>query len=150
MAPLAAAIVAGFSWGMITSNSSTALPSASAGTPSATNAAPSPIAARAATAVQTAPSISAEPQAKADPSPRSQEPEPGWGDPYIDESWPADEKGDGCDAPVWPAAAPDANRVLLIGDSLFRNARGMLEDSLTVNGWTPTVRCWGATGTDWG
>ncbi len=61
-----------------------------------------------------------------------------------------DEKGDGCAAPVWPAASPDADRVLLVGDSLFRNARGLLEESLAAAGWVPTVRCWGAKGTDWG
>lgn len=78
------------------------------------------------------------------------EPEVDWGPPSIDDAWPVDEKGDGCEAPVWPAAAPDARRVLVIGDSLIRNSREMLETELTAAGWTPTVRCWGAMGTDWG
>ncbi len=159
MTPLAGALVAGFTWGVITSSGS-ALPSASARTPSpsAATATPTVEPIVPASAVVTPSTEPEDPSAPAEEvvqegdasSASGDEPEVDWGDPYIDESWPADEKGDGCDAPVWPAAAPDANRVLLIGDSLFRNARGMLEDSLTVNGWTPTVRCWGATGTDWG
>lgn len=81
----------------------------------------------------------------------SSPPDPAYyGEPSIDDEWPIDEKGDGCTAPVWPAAALDAPRVLIIGDSLIRNARDLLEADLTEAGWVPTVRCWGAKGTDWG
>ena len=68
----------------------------------------------------------------------------------IDPDWPADTRGDGCAAPVWPAKAESTPRVLLIGDSLFRNARALLEAEITSAGWAPTVRCWGARGSVWG
>jgi len=154
MAPLAGAVVAGFSWGMITSASPN-LPSASAGAPMSS----APAVAPSATAFpRPTTQAVAVPKAVAEEAPAAPEndiaadvvDDQDWGEPLIDDQWPVDEKGDGCEAPVWPAAAPDAPRVLLIGDSLFRNARGMLEESLAANGWVPTVRCWGAKGTDWG
>lgn len=71
---------------------------------------------------------------------------------FVDPAWPIDTRGDGCSAPVWPAVAPDHDdsRVLVIGDSLIRDTRPQLESALTEAGWVPTVRCWGAKGTDWG
>jgi len=70
----------------------------------------------------------------------------------IDPAWPVDRRGDGCTAPTWPVvdASMDDSRVLVIGDSLIRDTRTDLEAALTAAGWIPTVRCWGAKGTDWG
>lgn len=70
----------------------------------------------------------------------------------VDHQWPVDEKGDGCAAPVWPNAkkSQDYRRVLVVGDSLIRNSRTSLEAKLAEAGWIPTVRCWGAKGSDWG
>lgn len=70
----------------------------------------------------------------------------------VDPAWPVDRRGDGCTAPTWPVgdASVDDSRVLVIGDSLVRDTRADLEASLTAAGWVPTVRCWGAKGTDWG
>ena len=70
----------------------------------------------------------------------------------VDSQWPVDTKGDGCSAPVWPGDAShrDPRRVLVVGDSLIRNSRTLLENKLQKKGWLPTVRCWGAKGTDWG
>lgn len=72
--------------------------------------------------------------------------------PVVDPAWPVDARGDGCAAPVWPEAdaSYDDSRVLVIGDSLIRDTRMQLEGALTEAGWIPTVRCWGAKGTDWG
>ena len=70
--------------------------------------------------------------------------------PEIDPTWPADQTGKGCDAPVWPAAVAGTPRVLVIGDSLTRDSRSFLESDLQASGWAPTVRCWGMTGTAWG
>lgn len=71
---------------------------------------------------------------------------------FVDPQWPVDEKGDGCSAPVWPGeeSHKDPRRVLVVGDSLIRNSRNFLESKLEKKGWIPTVRCWGAKGTDWG
>ncbi len=77
-------------------------------------------------------------------------PEPIIGEDMIDPEWPVDTRGDGCTTPVWPAKAESTPRVLLIGDSLYRNARPLLEAELTESGWAPTVRCWGAKGSTWG
>lgn len=132
LSPLAVSLVLGFSWGMITSSSPT-LPSASARS-----------------VVKASPAPTVDPVRPVEVVEEVQQFEEDWGEPSVDDAWPVDEKGDGCDAPVWPAAAPDAPRVLLIGDSLFRNSRALLEESLTADGWVPTVRCWGAKGTDWG
>jgi len=77
-------------------------------------------------------------------------PEPIIGEDLIDPEWPVDTRGDGCTTPIWPAKAESTPRVLLIGDSLYRNARPLLEAELTNAGWAPTVRCWGARGTTWG
>jgi len=70
----------------------------------------------------------------------------------VDPQWPADAKGDGCSTPVWPDGGnqKDPSRVLVIGDSLIRNSRTILERKLEKDGWLTTVRCWGAKGTDWG
>lgn len=70
----------------------------------------------------------------------------------IDHQWPVDEKGDGCTAPVWPKAkkSQEFRRVLVVGDSHIRDSRGLLEAKLSEAGWIPTVRCWGAKGSDWG
>ena len=155
--PPAVAVVAGFMWGMVTSASPSVLPAASAATPATQSAVATPVAvdptpARNEPVASPAASLKglvAE-ERQTGPTPGSEGPTVDWGDDYIDEEWPTDEKGDGCDPPVWPAAAPDADRVLLIGDSLFRNSRASLEESLAAQGWVPTVRCWGAKGTDWG
>ena len=70
----------------------------------------------------------------------------------VDPQWPVDEKGDGCTAPWWPKAkkSQEFRRVLVVGDSLIRNSRTILEAKLAEAGWLPTVRCWGAKGSDWG
>ena len=70
----------------------------------------------------------------------------------VDRQWPVDEKGDGCAPPVWPKAkkSQDYRRVLVVGDSLIRHSRAILEADLTEAGWIPTVRCWGAKGSVWG
>lgn len=70
----------------------------------------------------------------------------------TDPAWPVDTRGDGCTTPVWPSAPKKDNyrRLLVIGDSLIRNSRPILESSARNQGWLPTVRCWGAKGTDWG
>lgn len=70
----------------------------------------------------------------------------------TDPAWPVDTRGDGCASPVWPSAGKKENyrRVLVIGDSLIRNSRSILEPAARDLGWLPTVRCWGAKGTDWG
>jgi hypothetical protein len=153
MTPLAAAVAAGFVWGMVTAPSLSVLPAASAGTAPAQSAVATPVTVEPTPArLEPVASPAASPEAlvaedrPAAPTTGNED----WGDDYVDEEWPTDEKGDGCDAPVWPAAAPDADRVLLIGDSLFRNSRASLEESLAADGWVPTVRCWGAKGTDWG
>lgn len=84
----------------------------------------------------------------APPSPTSAQPSPRG----IDRAWPVDTRGDGCAAPVWPSdkAARGRNRVLVIGDSMVRNAQPDFSAALSKAGWAPTVRCWGAKGTDWG
>jgi hypothetical protein len=70
----------------------------------------------------------------------------------TDPAWPVDTRGDGCSSPTWPVAdkSEKHRRVLLVGDSLFRESRTELERRATEDGWLPTVRCWGAKGTDWG
>ena len=70
----------------------------------------------------------------------------------TDPQWPADTTGKGCSSPVWPggAAENDPRRVLVVGDSLTRESRPMLERTLSAKGWLPTVRCWGGKGTVWG
>lgn len=70
----------------------------------------------------------------------------------TDPAWPVDTRGDGCPSPVWSTNAPrnDPRRLLIIGDSLIRNSRNELTRLSTKAGWVPTIRCWGAKGTDWG
>lgn len=146
----AVAMVTGFTTGILT-GSGAGLSAAGAAGVSA-----SPIETSTATELPAVEPTDATPAASVDKAPEqrqqdaSREPAVDWGPPSVDEAWPVDEKGDGCEAPVWPAAAPDARRVLVIGDSLVRNSRNMLETELAAAGWTPTVRCWGAMGTDWG
>jgi lysophospholipase L1-like esterase len=79
-----------------------------------------------------------------EPSPVADPPEP-----LPDPDWPADRTGKGCTSPIWPVAA-GAPRVLVIGDSLTRDSRDLLEEGLEAAGWAPTVRCWGTMGTAWG
>lgn len=69
-----------------------------------------------------------------------------------DPQWPVDTRGDGCSSPMWSTRASpgDPRRVLVIGDSLVRDSRQLLESSLANAGWLPTVRCWGAQGSAWG
>lgn len=38
----------------------------------------------------------------------------------------------------------------MVGDSLVRDSRASLERQLVRKGWLPSVRCWGAKGSDWG
>ncbi len=70
----------------------------------------------------------------------------------TDPSWPADTRGDGCPSPVWSAKAKrnDPRRLLVVGDSLIRESRDELNQLAGAVGWIPTIRCWGAKGTDWG
>lgn len=70
----------------------------------------------------------------------------------TDPRWPVDTRGDGCSTPIWPDAkrSDGYRRLLVVGDSLIRNSRTLVEDRARSAGWIPTVRCWGAKGTDWG
>jgi lysophospholipase L1-like esterase len=74
----------------------------------------------------------------------------------ADPSWPRNPGWRGCPAPVYaapvfPAPEPgQGERVLVIGDSLTRDALPALERVLTRDGWNPTVRCWGGKRLDWG
>ncbi len=40
--------------------------------------------------------------------------------------------------------------MLVIGDSLTRESREVMDRSLRASGWTPTFRCWGSKRLDWG
>lgn len=55
-----------------------------------------------------------------------------------------------CPRPVWPKAEADAQRVLVLGDSLTNYAYRPLRSRLLRDGWLPTIVCWGGTQTDWG
>lgn len=70
----------------------------------------------------------------------------------TDPAWPIDTRGDGCPSPVWSTEAKrnDPRRLLVVGDSLIRESRVELTRTTQRRGWIPTIRCWGAKGTDWG
>jgi len=74
----------------------------------------------------------------------------------ADSTWPRNPGWRGCPtpiyaAPVFPAPEPgQGERVLVIGDSLTRDALPALERALARDGWNPTVRCWGGKRLDWG
>lgn len=81
--------------------------------------------------------------AQADEGPRK---DPGWtteGDPRA------------CSAPIWPKrentepGPGQGRRIVVIGDSLTREARGPLTKRLRADGWTPTIRCFGGKRLDW-
>lgn len=40
--------------------------------------------------------------------------------------------------------------MLVIGDSLTRESREVMDRNLRSSGWTPTFRCWGSKRLDWG
>lgn len=146
------ALIAGFTWGMVSAGASPAFaPAVSAATPSAVRsvapAAPAVTPTPRPSVAAAAPSPSA---AAITPSPSASTPTVDPTEFIVDEQWPADERGDGCAAPTWPEPAEAAQRVLVIGDSLIRHSRPELEAQLFAAGWAPTVRCWGAKGTDWG
>lgn len=75
---------------------------------------------------------------------------------HADSTWPRNPGWRGCPsptyaAPAFPAPEPgQGERVLVIGDSLTRDALPALERALERDGWTPTVRCWGGKRLDWG
>ena len=71
-----------------------------------------------------------------------------------DPSWRTGGDVRACSAPRWasdiPASGPGAGRrVVVIGDSLTRESRPMLERSLRASGWNPTIRCFGGKRLDW-
>jgi len=70
----------------------------------------------------------------------------------LDPQWPANTTGKGCSSPVWRGSTSqrDPVRVLVIGDSLTRESRSLLEPALARKGWNPVVRCWGGKGSAWG
>lgn len=75
--------------------------------------------------------------------------------PQGDPAWPRYIGWRGCPEPSYPQTLnvqPPANgaRVLVIGDSLTRDARPWTERALRGDGWTPTIRCWGGKRLDWG
>jgi hypothetical protein len=75
--------------------------------------------------------------------------------PQSDPSWPRHIGWRGCPEPSYPkklSTGSPANgaRVLVIGDSLTREARPWTTRALRADGWTPTIRCWGGKRLDWG
>jgi len=75
--------------------------------------------------------------------------------PQADPAWPRTIGWRGCPEPSYPKAlnvTPPANgaRVLVIGDSLTRDARPWTDRALRGDGWTPMFRCWGGKRLDWG
>ena len=48
-----------------------------------------------------------------------------------------------------PHAVKPSRRVLVIGDSLVREAKGVIVCGLRSSGWTPTIRCFGGKRLDW-
>ena len=76
-------------------------------------------------------------------------------DARKDPQWTTEGDPRACSGPIWPretntTAGPGAGRrVLVIGDSLTRNARSPLTRKLRKSGWTPTVRCFGGKRLDW-
>lgn len=75
--------------------------------------------------------------------------------PRKDPQWTTEGDPRACSGPIWPKtpnARPgpgEGRRVLIIGDSLTRNARTPLKRQLRKDGWTPTVRCFGGKRLDW-
>ena len=75
--------------------------------------------------------------------------------PRKDPQWSTEGDARACSAPIWPRktnATPgpgDGRRVVVIGDSLTRNAREPLTRQLRKEGWTPTIRCFGGKRLDW-
>lgn len=75
--------------------------------------------------------------------------------PRKDPQWTTEGDPRACSGPIWPRqtnATPgpgEGRRVLVIGDSLTRNARTPLTRKLRQSGWTPTVRCFGGKRLDW-
>lgn len=70
----------------------------------------------------------------------------------TDRAWPPNLRGDGCPSPQWrtDVRRHDPRRMLVIGDSLIRESRVGLTRAAETAGWLPTIRCWGAKGTNWG
>ena len=75
--------------------------------------------------------------------------------PRKDPAWSTEGDARACSAPIWPRKANatpgpgQGQRVVVIGDSLTRNAREPLTRQLRKNGWTPTIRCFGGKRLDW-
>lgn len=76
-------------------------------------------------------------------------------EPRKDPQWTTEGDPRACSGPIWPRKANttsgpgEGRRVLVIGDSLTRNARTPLTKKLRKSGWTPTVRCFGGKRLDW-
>lgn len=71
-----------------------------------------------------------------------------------DPGWTTEGDPRACSAPVWPAKATvgapgEGRRVLVIGDSLVREAKSDILRGLRDSGWTPTIRCFGGKRLDW-
>lgn len=71
-----------------------------------------------------------------------------------DPAWTTEGDPRACDAPIWPEALAqgepgEGRRVLVIGDSLVREARADIQRGLRASGWTPTIRCFGGKRLDW-
>ena len=75
--------------------------------------------------------------------------------PRKDPQWTTEGDPRACSGPIWPRQTNttpgpgEGRRVLVIGDSLTRNARTPLTRKLRQSGWTPTVRCFGGKRLDW-
>lgn len=75
--------------------------------------------------------------------------------PRKDPAWSTEGDPRACSAPIWPKrenSTPgpgQGRRVLVIGDSLTREAREPLTTKLRADGWTPTIRCFGGKRLDW-
>ena len=72
-----------------------------------------------------------------------------------DPAWPRFIGWRGCPEPTYPKTVTkgqpaEGARVLIIGDSLTREARPWTSRALRSDGWTPTFRCWGGKRLDWG
>jgi lysophospholipase L1-like esterase len=100
------------------------------------------------------PTPSSSPTATLTPSP-TPTPDATYPPDEIDRAWPKNPPWDACPRPVWPGTPAegspgDGRRVLVIGDSLTRESREVMERKLRKSGWTPTFRCWGSKRLDWG
>ena len=75
--------------------------------------------------------------------------------PRKDPAWSTEGDPRACSAPIWPkrenttAGPGQGRRVVVIGDSLTREAREPLTKKLRAQGWTPTIRCFGGKRLDW-